>query len=87
MASPSGSAGTTARPGSGSHPGMPRWVKSFIAVIVVLVLAFLGVGLLGGDHGPGRHAPGGGPPGVIQTPGVSVGDGQEHQAPGPGVHR
>lgn len=86
MASPSGSSDTTAGPGVRSQPGMPRWVKSFIAVIVVLVLAFLGVRLIGGDHGPGRHAPEGGAPGVIQTPGVSVGDGQEHQAPGPGLH-
>ena len=41
--------------------GMPRWVKAF--VIVAIVLAVLAVllltGVFGGDHGPGRHIPGG----------------------------
>lgn len=36
-------------------PKMPRWVKVFVVIALVLV-AFLVVGLLsGGEHGPGRH--------------------------------
>lgn len=43
--------------GTGVEPegGMPRWVKTFIAVTAVLVLAFAATKLLGTDHGPGRH--------------------------------
>ena len=37
-------------------PGMPGWVKAFIAVVVLIVLLFLGSMLLGVKHGPGRHA-------------------------------
>ena len=35
--------------------GMPRWVKIFIAVTAVLILALVATKLLGMDHGPGRH--------------------------------
>ena len=35
---------------------MPRWVKAFIAAVVVLVVVFLISMLLGAEHGPGRHA-------------------------------
>jgi hypothetical protein len=47
MAGPNGHTATT-----------PRWVKVFVVVIVVFVLAFVVVRLtgLGGDHGPRRHA-------------------------------
>lgn len=38
---------------------MPRWVKAFIAAVVILVLLFLVSLLLGVEHGPGRHATGG----------------------------
>lgn len=35
--------------------GMPRWVKVFAVVGIILVVLLL-VGLLaGGNHGPGRH--------------------------------
>ena len=40
--------------------GMPRWVKVFGIVallVVVAVVVLMAVG--GGDHGPGRHLPGG----------------------------
>ena len=37
-------------------PPMPRWVKAFIAAVVILVLLFLGSMLFGVRHGPGRHA-------------------------------
>ena len=39
---------------------MPRWVKAFIAAVVILVVLFLVSMLLGVEHGPGRHATGGG---------------------------
>ena len=38
---------------------MPRWVKAFIAAVVILVALFLVSMLLGVEHGPGRHATGG----------------------------
>ena len=47
-------------PGEGGardpHPGMPRWVKAF-GVITLVVVVLLGILLLtgGGNHGPGRH--------------------------------
>ena len=58
---PRGRAGGT-RGEAGSEAGMPRWVKAFGVVIVVLILLLGGLKLLGvgGDHGPGRHAPSGG---------------------------
>ena len=37
-------------------PAMPLWVKGFIAVIVILVVLFLGSMLLGVRHGPGQHS-------------------------------
>jgi hypothetical protein len=40
--------------------GMPRWVKVFIVVAIVLVLALLVSRLLGVEHGPGLHSPPGG---------------------------
>jgi hypothetical protein len=39
---------------------MPRWVKVFIIVAVVLALGFLVSRLLGVQHGPGLHSPPGG---------------------------
>ena len=39
-------------------PGMPRWVKVFGVVVVLLVLVLLAMLLFGpGEHGPRRHAP------------------------------
>ena len=35
---------------------MPLWVKGFIAVVVILVLLFIGSMLLGVRHGPGMHS-------------------------------
>lgn len=37
-------------------PGMPRWVKVFVAVVALLVLVVALMLLLGSDHGPGMHA-------------------------------
>jgi len=44
---------------TGVGPGIPRWVKVFGIIVIVLVLLggiimFTGVG---GEHGPGRHIP------------------------------
>ena len=42
-------------PNEGAPPSMPRWVKVFgIVVIVVIVLGVI-LRLVGGNHGPGRH--------------------------------
>jgi hypothetical protein len=38
---------------------MPRWVKVFLVVAIVLILAFVVTRLLGVQHGPGLHNPGG----------------------------
>ena len=35
---------------------MPLWVKAFIAVVVIVVLLFVGSMLLGVRHGPGMHS-------------------------------
>jgi hypothetical protein len=42
-------------------PGTPRWVMAFgiIAIIVVLLVAFVLFSGLGGPHGPQRHTPSG----------------------------
>lgn len=47
-----------------SVTGMPRWVKVFLIVGLVLVLLFVVAKFtgVGGDHGPGRHGGGGDPP-------------------------
>lgn len=40
-------------------PGMPRWVKVFVLIIILLILLVGGFMLFGGgSHGPGSHAPG-----------------------------
>ena len=47
-----------AEPTPSGPPPMPRWVKAFIAAVVILVALFLVSMLLGVEHGPGRHATG-----------------------------
>jgi len=52
---------TRVRPDRGSPPSIPRWVKVFGIIVIVLVLlvgiiVFTGIG---GQHGPGRHTPSG----------------------------
>lgn len=47
-----------------SATGMPRWVKAFLIIAIVLVLLgvvalLTGRGGPGGGHGPGRHIPSG----------------------------
>lgn len=49
----------------GGTGGMPRWVKAFVVVGLVLGLAVLVATFAGGEHGPGRHqghGPGVAPP-------------------------
>ena len=49
-----------AEPQRESDAGMPRWVKLFGLVALILALALVVMFLVvGGDHGPGRHAVGG----------------------------
>ena len=47
---------------------MPMWVKGFIAVVVLLVLLFVGSLLLGVHHGPGMHSSSAPPTAVGTTP-------------------
>jgi hypothetical protein len=51
---------TAPRSGRGSTSGMPRWVKVFMIIVIVLVLAFVVSLLAGVRHGPGLHSPPGG---------------------------
>jgi hypothetical protein len=44
---------------TGARPGMPRWVKVFGIIVIVLVLLFVISLLAGVQHGPGMHAPSG----------------------------
>ncbi|HEU4747143.1 MAG TPA: hypothetical protein VFS56_01485 [Gemmatimonadaceae bacterium] len=38
-----------------SAPGMPRWVKTFIGIIVVVLVMLVFLKIIGGGgHGPGR---------------------------------
>ena len=53
---------TAVRPTPGPA-GMPRWVKAFIIVAIVLALVLIVSLLLGVQHGPGLHSPAGGPGG------------------------
>jgi hypothetical protein len=48
---------------------MPLWVKGFIAVVVILVLLFIGSMLLGVRHGPGMHSAKPGPVAGLQPTG------------------
>ena len=54
-----------ADPAPSGPPPMPRWVKAFIAAVVILVLLFVASLLLGVEHGPGRHASGGSVAGLV----------------------
>jgi hypothetical protein len=48
---------TRERDGRGSTSGMPRWVKVFviIGIVIVLLVVLLLTGVFGRGHGPGRH--------------------------------
>ena len=50
---PTGAAATS-RPAE--HPGMPKWVKALIGLVVAILVVLLIVKAAGGGgHGPGRH--------------------------------
>jgi hypothetical protein len=44
---------------TGAGPGIPRWVKVFGIIVLVLVLLFVISLLAGVRHGPGLHTPSG----------------------------
>jgi hypothetical protein len=50
---------------------MPRWVKVFIIIGIVLVLGFIISMIAGVQHGPGLHTPSDGP--TEHTPPVEHG--------------
>ncbi|GAA2417142.1 hypothetical protein GCM10010404_89580 [Nonomuraea africana] len=56
-----------ADPAGSDDTGTPRWVKIAGVVTAVLVLLFIVLLLIGGDHGPGRHWSYGGGEGVLVT--------------------
>lgn len=64
-------------PGVGSTTGMPRWVKVFgiIGIVVVLLIVLMLTGVFGGQHGPGRHTSSGdaAPSGVMEEDAPSGG--------------
>lgn len=45
----------------GGAPPTPRWVKLFviIALVLILMVIFMILTGIGGEHGPGRHMPAG----------------------------
>ncbi|MGH2618952.1 MAG: hypothetical protein ACRDHG_00080 [Anaerolineales bacterium] len=45
------------RPGHGSTPSTPRWVKVSAIIFIALVLLFLILHLTGNGLGPGVHTP------------------------------
>jgi len=45
------------RPDRGSPPSMPRWVKIFGIILIVLVLAVVAMHLTGTDFGNLHHMP------------------------------
>jgi hypothetical protein len=52
---------TGATGGQSPPAGMPRWVKVFAVIGIILVVVLLVALLVGGNHGPSRHTgdPGG----------------------------
>ena len=42
---------------SGEAERMPRWVKVFGIIGLVLLVLFIVLQFIGGNHGPGRHLP------------------------------
>jgi hypothetical protein len=54
------------------YAGTPRWVKAFaiIAVLVVVLIAFILASGLGGPHGPQRHGAGSPGPVGLATQGI-----------------
>ena len=79
------SSGATAA-GRDSHPGMPRWIKAAIAVVLVLVVVLVIGKLVGADHGPGMHGGNGQtPPSQVSEDRATPPAGAEGHAPPAGV--
>jgi hypothetical protein len=58
--SPDSNGNTDVGPSHGSTPGIPRWVKVFgIVALVLVLLVIIMLFVSGGSHGPGRHIPSG----------------------------
>jgi len=52
-----------------AYPGTPRWVKivGAVSLVLLLVLGFLLVTGVGGEHSPSRHLPFGGAGGSLPS--------------------
>lgn len=60
-------------PPAPERPGVPRWVKVFLAVAAAVALVLIALMLLsGGTHGPGRHLSGQGSSHASISSGASV---------------
>ena len=70
-AADSGDAGRVQADAPASQP-RPRWVKVSLVAAAAVVVLFVVLQLVGGDHGPGRHLGGDSP---------SVSDDGGHQSP------
>ena len=55
-------------PATDAAPGVPRWVKAFGIIALVLILLFVGMHLATGGGGPVRH----GPPASLGEPAAPV---------------
>ncbi len=62
------------------YPGVPRWVKVFGIIVIVVVLLVVARMFIGGEHGPGRHAPSGDAGGQVPRSSVL----EDHAPPGGG---
>ncbi len=85
-------AGSVAAGQGESHPGMPRWVKAAIAVVLVLVVVLMIGKLAGVEHGPGMHGGGeqtpasqNGENGATPSGGQTPPAGAEGHTPPPGL--
>jgi len=69
-----------------AHPGMPRWVKAAVAVVLVLVVVLVIGRLTGVEHGPGLHGGDGQTPASqVSEDGATPPAGVEGHQPPPGV--
>ena len=75
--------------GGGVHPGMPRWVKAAIVVVLVVVVVLVIGKLAGVEHGPGMHGGNGqAPASEVSDDGTTPSDaGGPSMSGGAGGHR
>jgi hypothetical protein len=69
--SPDANGNTNVGPGRELTPGIPRWVKVFgiVALVLILLVVIILVTGVGGEHSPGRHIPSSGA--GAQTPPIA----------------